>query len=154
MTTHQLAPLRHLAFLHRLLCLACLAGLSASAALLGAETGKTPFDLPIDALEKSVKRFAAQSGLEVLIPSDALAEVRTRAVRGEMASRQALDAMLAGTGLTVLQDPKTGALAVSREKDGNKAAQTTANDHPNDANGPANSSANSPSTPKKKARKP
>lgn len=154
MTTPQLAPLRHLAFLHRLLCFVCLAVLSTAAALPGAETGKTPFDLPIDALEKSVKRFAAQSGLEVLIPSDALAEVRTRAVRGEMTSRQALDAMLAGTGLTVLQDPKTGALAVSRAADGNKAAQTAANDRPNDANGSTDSSSNSPSAPKKKAPKP
>lgn len=83
--------------------------------VFGADTTKKSFDLPADTLETSMKRFSVQSGLEVLIPGDAVADVRTRRVRGEMSSRDALEAMLAGTGLTSLQDPKTGALTVKRE---------------------------------------
>lgn len=115
MTIARLAPFRRIAFVRCLFFFMCLVSLPASADLHGAAAAKTSFDLPADVLEKSVKRFAAQSGLEVLIPSDALAGVRTRGVRGEMTSRQALDAMLAGTGLTVLQDPKTGAFSVRKE---------------------------------------
>ncbi len=115
MTTSQLVPFRRFAFHRRLLFFACLVGQTTSAVLHGAEVVKASFDLPADALEKSVKRFAMQSGLEVLIPSDAFAAIRTRAVRGEMTAREAVDAMLAGTELTVLQDPKTGAFAVLKK---------------------------------------
>ncbi len=82
---------------------------------LHAAPAKVAFDLPADSLEKSVKRFAVQSGLEVIIPSDELADVRTRAVNGEMTSREALDAMLAGTGVQVFEDPRTGAFALRKE---------------------------------------
>ncbi|MES2693687.1 MAG: STN domain-containing protein [Verrucomicrobiota bacterium] len=94
---------------------------------------KMSFDLPADRLEPSMKRFAAQSGSEVLMPGDGLGDVRTKSVRGAMTSRQALDAMLAGTGLSVLQDPKTGAFAVRKESprpNGNGAAPTTERDRP------------------------
>ena len=40
--------------------------------------------------------------------------VRTNPVKGEMIARQALDAMLANTGLVIIQDQKTGAFTVSR----------------------------------------
>jgi outer membrane receptor protein involved in Fe transport len=137
MSPTYLAPFRRFTVIHCLALLVFFAGGSTSAILSAAEGTKTSFDLPADVLEKSVKRFAAQSGLEVLIPSDALAEVRTKAVRGEMTSRQALDAMLAGTGLTVLQDPKTGALAVRKETpgpNGQRAAQAvTRSVRPNQA---------------------
>lgn len=86
-----------------------------------AETIKKSFDLPADAMEKSLKRFSEQSGLEVLFPTDAVAGVRTQSVRGAMTSRQALDGMLAGTGLGVFQDPKSGALTVKKKSDPNGA---------------------------------
>jgi len=72
------------------------------------------FDLPADVIEKSLKRFSAQSGLQVLFPTDAVAGVRSRPVRGEMTSRQALDQMLVGTGFAAFQDPKSGALTVKK----------------------------------------
>lgn len=95
--------------------------LEAGPVLRSAENAKPSFDLPADTLERSVKRFAAQSGLEVLIPGDSLSEVRTQTVRGTMTSRQALDAMLAGTGLAVLQDPKSGAFAIRKKDTGSGA---------------------------------
>jgi len=75
---------------------------------------KVSFDLPEDSIEKSLKRFSAQSGLEVIFPTDAVTGIRTRAVRGEMTSREALEGMLVGTGFRVFQDEKTGAITVRK----------------------------------------
>ncbi len=46
------------------------------------------------------------------MPTDAVKGVRTNAVSGAMTPREALEKMVAGTGLTVIQDEKTGALGL------------------------------------------
>lgn len=81
---------------------------------LAAEAIRLSFDLPEDSIEKSLKRFSAQSGLEVIFPTDTVTGTRTKAVRGAMTARQALDGMLAGTGFLVFQDEKTGAITVKK----------------------------------------
>jgi outer membrane receptor protein involved in Fe transport len=86
--------------------------LSASAAL--AAPAAKAFDLPADAAEVSLKKFSVQSGLEVLFVTEVAANVRTNAVKGSYAPREAMDLMLAGTPLVATQDPRTGALKVSR----------------------------------------
>ncbi len=73
------------------------------------------FNLPADRAESSLKRLSAQSGIEVLFPTAAVAGVRTNAVRGEMTARAALDAMLAGTGLVAVQGKNSNSLSVRRE---------------------------------------
>lgn len=90
-----------------------------------AEAIKKSFDLPADVIEKSLKRFSEQSGLEVLFPTDAVEGVRTQVVRGTMTSREALDRMLAGTDFGVVQDPKSGALTVRKHQDANGARPAT-----------------------------
>ncbi len=82
--------------------------------LLAAEAGPKPFDLPADTAEQSLKRLAEQSGREVLFLADAVENVRTQAVKGEMTPRAALDAMLAGTALTGVEDATTGAITIRR----------------------------------------
>lgn len=134
MTLLPSSPLRRLAWHLRLLVWVGVIG-QALPEIAGAAAGaaRRSFDLPADILEKSVKLFAAQSGLEVLIPGDAVADVRTTAVRGEMTSRQALDAMLRDTGLDVLEDPATGAFAVRKapaSKGATKSVKTNSADGP------------------------
>ncbi|HRE82372.1 MAG TPA: TonB-dependent receptor [Opitutaceae bacterium] len=73
------------------------------------------FNLAEDALENSLRQFADQSGLEVLIPSETFAHVRTKAVRGKMPPGTALRLMLAGTDLTVFEEPRSGALTLKRK---------------------------------------
>ena len=85
---------------------ACATGSAAPAA------AKKTFDLPVDAADRSIKRFSEQAGLEVFYPSSATKGVRTQLVRGEMTAREALAAMLAGSNLRVVEDQKTGALAI------------------------------------------
>src|SRR5258708_7318420 len=82
---------------------------------LAADAPKTTFNLPADLAEKALRRFSEQSGLEVVFPSGVAKDVRTKAVKGEMPARQALDAMLVDTGLVVFQDDKTGAFSVRKE---------------------------------------
>jgi hypothetical protein len=92
---------------------------SALAALLAltlAASAQAPatksFNVPADLATNAIKAFSGQSGVEVLMPTDAVKGVRTHAVAGEMTPRAALEKMVAGTGLTVIQDEKTGALGL------------------------------------------
>lgn len=80
-----------------------------------AETGERSFDLPEEAAERSLRKFATQSGQEVLFTTDTVAAVKTNSVRGQFAPREAIGRMLAGTVLGARQDEATGAWRVRRE---------------------------------------
>ncbi|MGH7957020.1 MAG: STN domain-containing protein, partial [Opitutaceae bacterium] len=73
---------------------------------------KMSFDLPADDAERSLKRFSARSGLEVLFVSASVANVRTKEVKGDYTPREAIDRMLAGTKLAALQEEKNGAMRI------------------------------------------
>lgn len=92
-----------------------LTALAATLALTLALQAQTPtknFNLPADSAMNAIKAFSGQSGVEVLMPTDAVKSIRTNAVRGSMSPREALEKMVEGTGLTVIQDEKTGALGL------------------------------------------
>lgn len=95
---------------------------------------KVSFDLAAGPAEKTLKQFAAQSGCELVFASQGVAAVPTKAARGEFTPREALDLMLAGTGLVAAQDTKTGAFAVSRTpsrpNDSGAAPTRPDRDHP------------------------
>lgn len=112
------------------------------------------FDVPAATADKSLKRFSEQAGLEVIFSTRITREVTTQPVKGEMTGRQALNAMLAGTGLALIQDEKSGAFTVSPDPNGKKAATTAPDDPPRGANGSPGSNSDAPSAPKKKAPKP
>ncbi len=82
---------------------------------LAAAPAQRQFNVPAGEAEKSLKQFSEQARLEVLFPTDLVAGVRTRAVAGELAPREALTRMLAGTGLIAVQDGDGGALSVRRD---------------------------------------
>lgn len=92
------------------------------------------FDLPQETADKSLKRFSEQSGLEVIFSSSVAKGVTTCPVKGEMAPGLALESMLAGTGLVVVRESKSGAFTVLKETDEKKnaprARPTTGNDRP------------------------
>jgi len=77
-----------------------------------AEPVKKEFDLPAEVAARSLKQFARQSGVQVLISADLGRETHTRSVKGLFTPREALDRMLAETGLTVKEDTKNGTMAV------------------------------------------
>lgn len=82
-------------------------------ALSAAEAAKR-FDLAADTAERSLKRFAQQSGLEVVFASELTDGVRANAVRGEFTPLEAGRRLLAGTPLALVRDEKTGVLSVTR----------------------------------------
>lgn len=79
---------------------------------LVAEPARQAFDLPADVAARSLKLFARQSGVQVLISASLGRETRTQPVKGWFTPREALDRMLAETGLTVKEDEKNGTMAV------------------------------------------
>jgi len=92
---------------------------------------KKNFDVPAGDALATLKQAAQQGGVQIMYPAATVQGVKTRAVKGEYAPREALDRMLDGTGLAVVQDEKTGALAVRRDAGPNepRAAQM-ASDRP------------------------
>lgn len=105
-----------------------------SSALFAAEAGKKAYDLPADRAEKSLKQFSAQSGLEVLFPTRTVGRTRTNTVRGDLTAREAIERMLAGTGLVVTENPKTGAFTVASDPNGSGAAPSEASNRPEQSN--------------------
>jgi outer membrane receptor protein involved in Fe transport len=85
-----------------------------SSAASAAEVVRKLFDLPSDLAEKSLRRFSAQSGVQVLFPTAVVAGVRTQPVHGTFTSREALEHMLEKTPLRIVQNEKTGSLTVTR----------------------------------------
>lgn len=84
---------------------------------IGAAAEKKRFEVPAGPAEKSLREFAAQSGLQVIFPSETALNAQTQAIRGELSAREALDRMLAGTNLVAEQDPRTGVVSIRRRND-------------------------------------
>gem|GEM_PF-487314 len=80
----------------------------------GAEL-KRDYDLPAAPAEEALRRFAEISGRETLFAAEAVRGVRTSPVRGSFTAAEALERMLADTGLVATVDEKTGAFAVRKE---------------------------------------
>jgi iron complex outermembrane receptor protein len=100
-----------------------LSGLAALAALLtlsAADAVKINFDLPAGPAGETLKAFARQAGREIVFSADTVGGIPTKAVLGEYTPRDAIEQMLADTGLAATQDARTGAFAV-RKAAGNEA---------------------------------
>src|SRR5262245_47520157 len=101
--------------------LCCLAGLFLLGLMpvraLRAETAAPAarnFHLPGGDARVMLKRFIEQSGEQVFYFVDAVRGVTTQPVEGTFVSRTALEHMLEGTPLRVMEDAQTGALTVRR----------------------------------------
>ncbi|MES2696463.1 MAG: TonB-dependent receptor [Verrucomicrobiota bacterium] len=117
---------------------------STDGSLFAAETAAVPprreerkvvVDVPSDLAERSLRLFSQQSGLEVVFSSALTKGVRTAAVKGEIAPSEALDRMLRGTGLVVVEDIGAGAFSVRKEtpeetKNEQRVAPRVPGDHP------------------------
>lgn len=94
-----------------------LAGLLLSIASSAAEPlAKRVYDVPVGDATVSLRLFAEQSGLEIIYPAEDVKGVRTNALKGEFAAREAIDRLIAGTPLTVTS-AKSGAIAINRPHD-------------------------------------
>ena len=96
-------------------CLAC-----ACAPAQAEETARKSFDLASGDAASTLKRFADESGRQVVFLVDAVRGITTNAVRGAYTVREALTLLIADTGLVLAEDAKSGALMVNRT--GNEGA--------------------------------
>ena len=87
---------------------------SAPSALAAATATRKTYDLPSGDAVDTLRRFAEESDKQIVYLLDTVRGVATTAIRGEFTARDALQAMLADTGLAVVEDTKTGALMVNR----------------------------------------
>lgn len=99
------------------------AGLLAAGLLRAADSGPRRFDVPAGPAETTVQTWSAQSNGSVRIANPATGRLRTNDVRGEYPPREALDRMVAGTGLVVEPDGAGGGLVVRPAAD--RAAAST-----------------------------
>lgn len=74
------------------------------------------FDLPSSDVSRALKLFSEQSGRGVIVGSDVVRGVRSNPVRGEMSAADALERLLANTGLIGLEDTQSGVFAVRKSE--------------------------------------
>jgi len=116
---------------HRVLMPAILALFLATVLSAAEPSAKVAFDLPAGDAARRLKEFAQLTKREILYPSEGLDRVQTNAVRGELTVREGLDRLIAGTGLKVFEDPKTGAWMIrSTEAPNGLRAAPSASDRP------------------------
>jgi iron complex outermembrane recepter protein len=72
------------------------------------------FDIPAATAESTLRIFAEQADTQFVYSADKVEGVRTNALKGNYAPREALAHLVSGTELFVVQDERTGALAVDR----------------------------------------
>jgi len=71
------------------------------------------FDLPGGSAERTLDRFAQQSGIQLIYPTEEVRHVRTNPVQGRFTPREALERLLAGTPLVAQFDGFNGLAAIA-----------------------------------------
>lgn len=91
------------------------------------------FDVAAGNAAETLKLFAAQANCEIMFPTEPVAGRRTNPVKGNLVLREALDRMLANTGLVAVRDEKSGALMVQPVAPGRRDPPDGAPDSPTPA---------------------
>jgi iron complex outermembrane recepter protein len=97
-----------------------IAALSVGASLHASDAiSRRPFNIAAGDATVALKAFAQQSGLQLLYSTKEIAGVRTEPVQGDFTPREALNAMIEGTDLFVIEGKASGTVAVRRFSDSN-----------------------------------
>lgn len=101
---------------HAIAALCCALTATVSVAGATSDAGKRSFNLPRGDAAATLREFAAAAGMPIVYLVDRVRGAPTNAVAGEFTPRDALERMLAGSGLEAAQDAATGAFVVSRKR--------------------------------------
>ncbi|WP_312571150.1 TonB-dependent receptor [Brevundimonas sp.] len=82
------------------------------------------FDIPAGDLNSALDAYGRQARTEIIFKVDDVRQVRSPGVRGAMSAEAALDALLAGTGVTYRRDPSGAVAIVKASADPNVAGAT------------------------------
>ena len=88
--------------------------LGASVASLAAAANAANFDIPPGDMDAALRSYMAQSGVQLLVPVDAVKGRRTNGVKGDLSADAALARILSGTGL--IKHQEDGAIAIVRDR--------------------------------------
>jgi outer membrane receptor protein involved in Fe transport len=88
--------------------------LGASIAALAGAASAASFDIPAGDMDTALRAYMAQSGVQLLVPVDAVKGLRTNGVRGDLSADAALSRILSGTGL--IKHQEDGAIAIVRDR--------------------------------------
>ncbi len=111
------------------------AAVAAPAPAAETEPAKREFNVPAGAAAAALRTFSTQSGHEVVFAADTPTGIRTNAVGGRYTPSEAVNLLLAGTGLTAKQHPASGAFMVNRARIPN-ASETLPPASPSPPNSP------------------
>ncbi len=93
---------------------ACL--LAMSTAIFAAEGEVKSFDIAAVDAERALRMFSAQSGVQVVFPTEVVRGITTKSVKGDLTPADAIDQLLSGTVLVAMTDKNMqGAFTVRRE---------------------------------------
>lgn len=87
------------------------------------EANPAPITVPAQPLTDAIVAFNTQTGVRIVAPADLVSGVSSRPVDGTLTPAQALDAMLAGTGLSYSLSP-SGDVVLARTRANNTAPIT------------------------------
>ncbi|MDR1279862.1 MAG: STN domain-containing protein, partial [Opitutaceae bacterium] len=99
---------------HALLVGALLAMCALPGLAFAGEDVRRHYDIPADSAASAFRRFSDISGKEILFASETVRGIRTKSVKGDYTAKQAIDLMLADTGLVAVQDKTIGGFAIQR----------------------------------------
>lgn len=111
------------AALLRLLRLFCLC--TASASCFAAQPSRKSFDIPPGDALTTLTQFSAQAEARLLYSADEVKNVRTNAVKGRLTPKEALQRLVADTGLVVTENGADGPFAVSRGSHASPSGKST-----------------------------
>ena len=97
--------------------LAVALGLSVSAAALAQDAGSAAFDIPQQPLPAALRAFAEQSGMQLLYRPETFKGATSRAISGKIDRRQALQMLLADSGLEAVYSAENAATIRPRTRE-------------------------------------
>lgn len=108
--------------IHRRSCSPASLGLKLLAVLIftltltlhAADAARRPFSIPAGDAAKTLETFSEQAGTQIVFLVEQVKGVKTNAVQGDLTPKEAIDRMLAGTGLVATQDDRNDAIAVKK----------------------------------------
>lgn len=119
-TSYLLSMCRSVDALRRLVILIVLAALALAPALrAGVPGAKRSFDIAAGDAATTLRQFVEQSGEQVFYLVPKVQGVKTNPVKGQFIAREVIERMLKNTPLVVLQDARSGAMTITRDRRGN-----------------------------------
>src|SRR5688572_32446707 len=111
MTCTRISPRLHELTSLLIQCASLALGVSAA---LAAEGAKRSFNVPAGTVERALRVFAEQAGIQLIFAPGVTDGIRTKGVKGEFTIADASDRLLVGTKLRLTPDKKTGVYGLAR----------------------------------------